>query len=318
VNANETFDVVLTGRTFDKRSTLFINTFDSDGNLIKNISLDSERAKSLLFGRAETLDENLQIVAGVYGRYNSEFSRGVFVGSINAFGEQQLQFYNYAEFKNFFNYLKARRERRVKNRIERRKIKDKKIKFNYRFLVHELIQMGDQYIMLGEAFYPKYKTVTGSQSGFFGPGSINRGLISTQLVFDGYRYTHAVKTHYDSEGELLWDNSFEIDDLISFELEQFVHATPREDKIALLYVFDNTIRSKVIQGDDVIEGKELVDIRLQFDEDEVTKKGTNIMGLNSWYGNVFYTFGTQNVKNNTVGGAQLLRDVFFINKVVYD
>lgn len=41
VNANETFDVVLTGRTFDKRSTLFINTFDSDGNLIKNISLEN-------------------------------------------------------------------------------------------------------------------------------------------------------------------------------------------------------------------------------------------------------------------------------------
>lgn len=317
VNKNGTFDVLLTGRTLDRKYTLFINTFDPNGNLIKNLALDTEKPRSLLFGRAETLDENVQIVAGVYGRRSNEYSRGIFVGGINAFGEQQLQYYNYAEFKNFFNYLRAGRERRVRNRIARRKIKNKRIRFNYRLLVHEIIQKEDQYIMLGEAFYPKYKTITGSQPGVFSPGAINRGLISTRVVFDGYRYTHSVAMAFDKAGNLLWDNSFEINDVISFELEQFVHATIREDNIALLYVFDNHIRSKVIKGADVIEGKELVDIKLQFKEDEITKKGTTIRGFNKWYDNVFYTFGTQRIRNRVVGGTEVTRNVFFINKVVY-
>lgn len=319
VNEDKSFDVVLSGRTFDKKYTLFINTYDSDGNLIKNITLDTKKPRSLLFGRSQPLENDAQIVAGVYGRQNSEYSRGVFLGNINSFGEQKIQFYNYAELKNFFNYLRAGRERRVKNRIERRKIKNKRIKFNYRFLVHKLMTVGDQYILLGEAFYPKYKTITGAQSGFFNPATtVNRGLLSTSTVFDGYRYTHAVVMGFDNKGNLLWDNSFEINDVISFDLEQFVHATIKGDQVGLLYVFDNHIRSKVIQGDEVIEGKELIDIKLQFREDEIDKKGTVIKGMHPWYDNVFYTYGTQKVTNNTPGGNQIEREVFFINKVVYN
>ena len=54
--------------------------------------------------------------------------------------------------------MRARRQERIENKIERKKINGKKIKFNYRLLVHDIIDHGDQYIMLGEAFYPKYKT----------------------------------------------------------------------------------------------------------------------------------------------------------------
>ncbi len=320
INDNGTFDVLLTGRTLDKKNTIFINTFDMTGNMVKKITLDTDRFHNLLFGRSQLMEGNAQIVAGVYGRFNSEYSRGLFVANVNQFGEQKMKFYNYAELKNFFSYMKARREKRVRDRIERRKIKGKKIKFNYRVLVHNLVESGDQYILLGEAFYPKYRNVSGSSSGsFFNPvWTVNRGLFSNSLVFDGYRYTHAVVMGFDKSGNLLWDNSFEINDVLSFELEQFVHAATSGSNVALLYVFDNQIRSKIIHGDEVLEGKELLDIKLKYDTDQVTGDATNVLGLEKWYDNVFFTYGTQLVKNVQVRGVEVERNVFFINKVVYE
>ncbi len=316
VNDNQTFDVTLAGRTLDKKYTLFVNTFDFEGNAVKNVTLDTDRTKSLLFGRTQQMESNAQLVAGVYGRYNSEYSRGLFVTSLNRFGEQKSKFYNYAELKNFFNYMRAGREKRVRNRIERRKIKGKKIRFNYRFLVHDLIEYDDQYVLLGEAFYPKYRN-TGTSAGggnFFNPvPNINRGLYSSNLIFDGYRYTHAVVLGFDKSGNLLWDNSFEINDVISFELEQFVHASKSGENIALLYVYDNKIRSKIIMENDVVEGKELLDVALKYEGDQSREGSTNLMGLNKWHNNTFFNYGTHSVTNISKEAVLPQSDVFFIN-----
>lgn len=318
VNRNNTFDIILSGSNEDRNTTLFINTFDVRGNLLKKISLDAERSKSLLFGRAETLENETQLVAGVYGRRRSEYSRGVFVANINPYGEQKIKYYNYGELENFFNYMKARREKRIMSRIERKKIKNKKIKFNYRLLVHELIRHDDQYILLGEAFYPKYKIVSGNDGLFSAGWSLNRGVYSQRHIFDGYRYTHAIILGFDKQGNLLWDNSFEINDVITFELEQFVHVNASGDRVDLLYVYDDAIRTKTIKGNEVLEGKGESEIRLKYDSDQVAEDGTTIGGLGKWYGNVFYTYGIQNIKNLGTKNIDMNRKVFFVNKVVFE
>ncbi|QSE95953.1 hypothetical protein [Fulvivirga lutea] len=318
VNNRSTFDILLTGKTIDKKATIFIYTYSTNGELLRQTSLDTDKKKGLLFGRSESLNPGSQIVAGVYGRRNSEYSRGVFLANVNEDGTQDMNYYNYAELGNFFNYMRSGRERRVRNRIERRKIKEKKIKFTYRLLVHDIIENGENYILLGEAFYPKYKNIQGNYTGIFTPVySINRGLYSSNRVFDGFQYTHAVLLGFNKQGDLLWDNSFEINDVKSFELEQFVHASVEKDKIALLYVFNDKIRSKIIKESEVIEDKELTPIRLKYDSDNLVDNSTIIQGLNSWYDNVFITYGTQEIKNLTSGEVDLKRKVFFINKVIY-
>ncbi|MEQ8926396.1 MAG: hypothetical protein RLO81_11315 [Fulvivirga sp.] len=318
VNSKNTFDILLTGKTIDKKATIFIYTYSTRGELLRQTALDTDKKKGLLFGRSESLNQGAQMVAGVYGKRNSEYSRGVFMANVNADGTHEINYYNYAELGNFFNYMRSGRERRVRNRIERRKIKNKKIKFTYRLLVHDIIENGDNYVLLGEAFYPKYKNIQGNYTGIFTPiYSINRGIYSSNRIFDGFKYTHAVLLGFDKKGNLLWDNSFEINDVISFELEQFVHASVDKDRIALLYVFNDKIRSKIIKEDKVIEDKELTPIKLKYDSDNLIEQSTSIQGLNSWYGNVFITYGTQEIKNLTSGAVDLKRKVFFINKVIY-
>jgi hypothetical protein len=311
------FDVLISARNFQKQRTLWIKNYDPEGNIIRNFALDAEDSKHLIFGRSLKTEGNMQLVAGVYGSRSAEFSRGLFITSIDPSGMQQIRYYNFADLKNFFKYMKANREKRIKSRIERKKIKGKKIRFNYRFLVHELIPYNNQYILLGEAFYPRYTTVDRAAYGnFFNPFVNPHAIVQNGRIFDGYYYTHAVVMCFDAEGNLVWDNSFEIKDVRTFTLEQFVKLEVHGDKIALLYLFQNEIRTKIIHGDQVLEGKASDPIRTLFENDIVKKEATDQSKLEYWYDDYLYAYGVQEIVNPG-SAAPGKRRVFYINKVSY-
>ena len=305
-----TFDVLISARNFKKQQTVWVKSYDSNGDLQANYSLEPEESKHLIFARAMKTDDDVQLIAGVYGGRNSEYSRGLFMASVDPSGLQQLRYYNYGDLENFFKYMKAKREKRVRDRIERRKIRGQKIRFSYRFLVHEIVPYKNQYILLGEAFYPRYKSVDPGTFTFFGGSSRYPGIQSGR-IFDGYSYTHAVVMGFDQNGKLLWDNSFEINDVKTFTLEQFVKLEVQEDRIALLYLFENELRTKFIQNDEVLEGKTFEPIKTIRENEIVKKEETELSKLDYWYQDYFYAYGIQEITNPGTGK----RRVFFINKI---
>lgn len=306
------FDVLISARNYKGQNTIFIKSYDENGDLLRNFALDPTDNSHLIFARSMKTSNDLEVVAGVFGGKNSLYSRGLFLAAIDTEGNQQLRYYNYGDLENFFKYMKAKREARVKERIERRKIKGKKTRFNYRFLVHEIVPYKNQYILLGEAFYPKYVSVDHSLSPFFfSSGGVPNNMMRDGRIFDGYHYTHAVVMGFDQAGKLLWDNSFEINDVKTFTLEQFVKLEVQGDRIALLYLFDNELRTKIIQDDQVLEGKTIETIKTNFDSDVVRKDQTSMNKLEYWYKDYFYAYGVQEIANAERGK----RRVFFINKI---
>lgn len=311
------FDVLISAKNLERQRTIWIKNYDAEGNLLRNLSLQPDENKHLIFGRSVTMPGDKQIVAGVYGNKSAEFSRGLFIATIDPSGLEQIRYYNFADLKNFFQYMKAKREQRVKNRIQRKKIKGKKIRFNYRFLVHELVPYKDQFVLLGEAFYPHYITSDHAQVRFFTPyGVMPGGMVQNGRIFDGYYYTHAVVMGFDEDGNLLWDNSFEINDVKTYTLEQFVKLEVLPDRLALMYLYENHIRTKIIQDDRVLEGK-TTDPILTFQENDVVKDDRNDANkLEYWYNNYLYAYGVQDIVTATPRGSSRRR-VFFVNKVFY-
>ncbi|MGC4022020.1 MAG: hypothetical protein QM734_08790 [Cyclobacteriaceae bacterium] len=318
-----TSSVVTSAKNINGKKCIWIRHFDSDGEFLKTTIIEPEDNKNLIFGRVAKTDNNSQVVAGVYGR-NSYFSRGLFVAEINEYGEYAVHYYNFGDLENFFHYMKAKREKRIKDRIERRHIKGKKIKFNYRFLVHELITDGDQFILTGEAFYPKYagrssypnlSPYNSTSPWGYGPNAryypptYNR---PNDLVFDGFQYTHAVAIGFDKNGTLKWDNSFEINGIKTFELEQYVKIVPRQNHIVLLYLYENLIRSKIIKDNQVIEGTTQNPVKT-FNGQEQEAHGIRSNKLEHWFGNHFFAYGIQNLKDAEIPNQT--RTVFFINKL---
>lgn len=308
--------IVITGeKTYDKRNTLSLKTYDFNGNLVNNTILNPEEDKGLITGQAADFNRNAILIGGTYAGKRSTFSRGLFIASINNEEEQRVKYYNYGDLENFFNYLRAKKQKRITDKIERKKIKGKKIKFNYRLLVHEIIEDENQYIMIGEAYYPKYSSSNYNTGAFL---SNSYGYPNNYgMYFVGYRYTHAVVIGFDKQGNVLWNNSFEIDDVLSYNLEQYVHAESRDGSILLLYLYDNEIRTKIIKEGEVLEGKSFDEIKLTFEDDVVREKESEVEKLNRWYDNNYYAYGEQNIKNMKDTGVKLNRKVFYINKVRY-
>lgn len=320
ITPDGSIDIIVSAKNYEKRKSLWIRNYNNEGDLIKTTVLESHEKRNLIFGRSVKMPNNEQVVAGVYGR-NTEYSRGIFVATINPFGEYTTRYYNFADLQNFFHYLKANQERRIKKRIDRRKVKGKSTKFNYRLLVQELIPYQNQFIMLGEAFYPKY-VYRQSYGNAFGPYNSSRGYSNyspyrNDLIFDGYQYTHAIVIGFDASGKVKWDNSFEINDAKSFKLEQFVKIAPAEDHIDLLYLFENLIRTKVIKGNEVLEGKTADELKVFSDEGVVTKGDAKTSHLDYWYGHHLFASGVQTIRRTKSRKEQPFKKVFFINKILY-
>lgn len=314
----EIFRVLSTIRTIDKRNTISIKTFNKDGTLLLNTTIKPDQGYNLIYGRSTSIINDAHYIAGTYSKVRSarkgkeSYSMGIFIAKLEANGDQSINYYNYADLENFFNYMKAKRRERIKRRIERRRIKGKRIKFNYRLLIHDIIERKNgNYIMLGEAYYPTYSNRSDNWGGPYYPSPYHSN------IFSGYRYTHAVVIEFDKTGELLWDNSFEINDVTSYNLEKYVNVDFKNNSIVLLYSYENVIRTKLIEGDEVVEGKSFNDLALKFENDIVQNTDNEVGGLKQWYDDKFYAYGIQNIRNEKEGDVKLKREVFFINKINY-
>jgi hypothetical protein len=310
-----TFDVLISSLNLMRQRTIFIKSYDADGNLLRNYPLEVNDNRHLIFGRSLKSSNDVKIVAGVFGNRSAEFSRGIFIASLDDAGGQSIRYYDFGDLENFFKYMKAKREQRVKDRIERRKIKGKKIRFNYQFLVHEIVPYRDQYILLGEAFYPKYINLDrGYYNGFFSRAVVNSNSpIKNGRIFDGYYYTHAVVMGFQPNGDLVWDNSFEINDVRTFTLDQFVKLEVQGDRIALLYLFENQLRTKIIHNNEVLEGKNLDPIKTGGQDDVVKYNDSEVNKLEYWYNDYMFAYGVQEIENPLK--APHKRRVFYITKI---
>ena len=297
-NRNGTFDVVLTGLNHQRKRSVWVRNYSSDGTLQKTILIEPEEKKSLLFSRSFSLTSGRQVVVGSYGRHNNEYSRGIFVARVEPNGEYQTRYYSYADLQNFFRYLKQRKQVRIQERIERKKVRGKKPKFDYRLMIHELVPYQNQLIMLGEAFYPKYRQVNARGTAYY--------------VLDSFWYTHAVILGFSTSGELLWDNCFEINDVESRNLEQFVRLRPSSSEITLQYLQDGNIKTKVIQKDQVVENKNSLDLLNRQPTRRRSAQPINAY-LDYWTNDSMLVYGTRPIAGNDENGQR----IFFLHKLKF-
>jgi hypothetical protein len=315
--------IITTERRYDKSYGITIRAFDTQGSLIFTENLDAAGDISLNNGRIIDSSTGGNLIAGTFAaKRRTETSRGLYIADLAKDGTERINFYNYANLGNFFNYMREKRKNRIQKRIARKKIKGKKLKFSYRLYVQDIIKHNNQNILVGEAYYPTYNSQSFNSNGY---GSVNPGYNfnpysrggGTQ-AFDGYKYTHAVLMGFDDNGKLLWDNSFEISDLKTFQLETHVHVGFSGEQIVMLYLFDQKLQVKVIKGNELIEGKFSEALKLKYENDEMKANSEDLEGLEKWYGNTFYAYGVNRVKNLKDDNIQLNRKVFFINKIVVE
>ncbi len=297
VNEDSTITVVVAAKNLQHRKTLWIRNYDLEGNLTQSTILDPGQERHLLTGQLIKAGDE-QLLFGVYGRH-IDYSRGFFVAHVKRSGEYRIDYYYFGDLQHFFSYFKPKHEQRVLQRIQRRKQKGKQVHFNYRLLVHEMVPFRDKYLVLAESYYPTYR--------YLGD------IFSRGVIFDGYKYTHAALICLSKNGKLLWDNSFEINDMKSFDLRPLVDIYPGDKGIVMMYDIRNSIRTKVILDSEVLQGKFSERIPTERDYRN-TGESTSWSQLTHWYNQYFFSYGVRHVRTGVDGQAM---NVLFVDKLSY-
>ena len=304
--ANQRVNVVV--YTFKKSKCQFeIKTYSKESKLLKNNRLSNER-NSLISGRIIPIEGEGALLVGNYSQGCTQYSQGLYFSKLDDQETTKIQYVEFSELENFFNYLKPKHKQRMLERIVKKKEIGKEIKLRYRMLVHNVIKTNDEYVLVAEVFYPQYRI----------SNNMNDMGVSNARTFnvkngDGYRYTHALVCGFDGNGKLLWDNCFGIQDLSSNDLMEMVQVSQQGNALVLAYPQDGEIHTEVIERNKVVKEPENFKIKTNSDSEKVLYNEDAM--LTAWYDRYFLAYGIQKIVSERGGAGG--REVFYLNKISY-
>ena len=95
------------------------------------------------------------------------------------------------------------------------------------------------------------------------------------------------------------------------ELKEKVKIRYEGDEIALVYSNKGKLATKIVRGNEVIEGIKTIDIDTQKEGDKVRDTATD--DIEYWHENYYLAWGYQQIANRSEGR----RRVFYLNKIAF-
>ncbi|MBP3510685.1 MAG: hypothetical protein J6K19_01415 [Prevotella sp.] len=280
----------------NKEVSLF--KIDMQGNIVSRTTLNLPADRILASGSVSKTGGK-RFLTGTYGDKPGR-SQGIYFAELGDDNLRFAKFYNFLELKNFTDYMSERGQKKAARRMEKAKKKGKEYTRNYLMAGHDIIAHGGAYYYLGEAYYPTYTTIM--------VGNVVR------TTFSGYAYTHAVLAKFDADGNMLWDNCFEMAPHTKpYYVKRFVSAGVRDGNMSMLFGDGKKLFKKVVSDRDGSTLQERESEMLATDEENEDVKRARSTNTQHWFGDSFLVYGNQIVKNKQTGER---RNVAYINKYV--
>lgn len=294
-----------------KQSEMNLLFIDLDGNFGRNLSLDKNPDFSIIDGYVTWIDEESFILAGNYGkRGKSILSSGIYFSKwIN--GEQAfMTYHSFTDFENFFSYLPQRTQAKIERRKSRKKNRGLEDFIQTYVALHPVISMKDGYRVVGEVYYPTYRTET------YTTYVNGKPTTSTRQVFDGYQYSHAAVLDVSESGEKVKDYCFSMF-LVNkpFSVIRNLRITTDTDgNSKMIYSTGAQLKATTII-DGVMHEVDYGNITSELDGDKV--RSTGFTTCSYWYDQYYIVYGTQYIKNKENSNVAKRRSVFFLSKISY-
>lgn len=263
-------------------------------------------------------DSGKLIMAGTYVHKNEKVNStkaeeqdntGFFVSKFADSIMKCIHYYNFIDYKNFYNYISQEEMVKIRRKAEKKGIKESDFSLNYKLLLHDISLVNGNYLMAAEVFTPEYRTVTRTTVDFYG-----RPMPETYTVFDGYRLLNNLLFAFNDSCKCMWDNSFEIYDVLDFDLFSRLSMMTDSNNLVLAYNMEGKLVYKVIDGGKTIEGPEHIKVETGHNSDKINDEKKS--HLVYWYDNFMLAYGYQQIKNHILPGRNT-RTVFYINKIGY-
>ncbi len=308
----ETNEVFLYVKAYrGKDSDIYIIRLNHEGKKQEMFKLTKNIETNFVSVSASDLGNNNYIFTGTYSDKRSNTSEGLFFCKAHKGEINFIEYYNFTHLENFFKYLPEKKQEKIEKKKQKKEARGKELSYNYLIAEHEIIQLDDGYLFLGEAYYPTYRTE------YYTTYVNGKPVSRTRTVFDGYQYTHAILARFDKDGKMVWDQVFEMwPSYKPYYKKRFISlAEGDQDGIHPVFANRNRITTKSFDFDgNITSDRSSEPIKTNFEGD---KSKWSFSNLNYWYDHYFIAYGSQKIKNNE-GNNKRKRKIYFISKIRYE
>ena len=312
----------------DNEWYLRLRSFDATGSLLFDKKTRLQDDVRVFSGMVHYAQDQDIILTGTFGGTGSNYyTHGIFFSKVNEARELALVFHHYSDMENFLDFMNPRRVEKIKNKIEEKEIQGKQYKINSRLMLHEIMESEDRFLLLAEVYDPEYDRVRYWNYGdpyfhslplhsrYYYATRANR--IASTEDSNTYEYIQAVVVALDSEGKLLWDNNFQIEEVETPELNQIVDFNAKPHRVELLYHFEDKLSFKVIDADSTLLEKYDEPIAGLKEDDKFSHQYDDACETMHWYDDYFFIWGYHRIENRRNQGIDPSRKVVYIGKLSF-
>lgn len=335
-NENGTFNTILMDRSNRGEKKILFRTFDDTGKQLLEDNILVDENVTLHTAMTSTLKREELIIAGTWGDRNAKQSSGFFTLPINPFADQKIQYVEFGKLDNFLNYLNQKRAAKIKKQTKEAASVGRRPSFSAHVMPFRIAEDQNGFYLLAEVYQPSssgssmysnnpyYYNPFYSPYGyypfynnFYYPGM--RRMYRPYMYGPNSRNANEIKSletvviHLDEKGSVKWDQSVKLDEVKLPALEQVGDFVVIDDVVYLLYKKESEIKIKSIAlgGGGVAE--ETQKVKTKEEQDVIRSEKETEGGVRHWYGNSFYVWGYQTIRNTT--RKERVRDVFYINRI---
>ncbi len=329
VNTNNTFNTIITERNNKQTKKLILKTFDASGAMLMEDIIEIDEKRTILSGITSTLINDELLLVGTWTVGNSKLASGIYTTLIDPFSEQSINYYDFGQLQHFLDYQKEKRIVKLKQRsVVAKKVGDIP-DFKTYAIPMRLEEQPTGFALLTEVYLPStslntnpyWNTNYGLPYAGYSPYGYNPFMnryYNTPYQFNSpqtgeTKMLHASLSLFDLQGKLLSDYGLKLEDKKSSGLEQTSDFIFYGDHIALAYKKEKELIINNTKSDGVVIPETLV---TQLEETAIIRHDSNNNSLiRSWYKNIFFVSGYQNIKDKSGKTEDPTRFVFYINKI---
>jgi len=334
-------EIVISREIQNRKREILVNTYDLDGNLIREIKVDQfgEADQEIMDGLLLPMSEYRQAMIGSFGYAKRDTYLGMYIMDINEFGEFDFKLYTLEDFPNFYNYLeekeKGRRDAEIVKDLEKERVPT----IRNIYSIRDVVSTEDAYIVYFDHFN-MINSRGNVRPGLYSPSSgyrydrLNRlGYTpyfsdpfyqntfpsgSSYQVTTDFQYVSAHFAKIAKAGNVIWDNSNTYDDFSTTYSEPFGEMAVIGEDVYHIYVENlDVVLSFFRKGEKVFENQHF-ELELTEENERIKDTETESLRLVHWYDRYFLLSGNQRVRYQDESGKEKVRDVFFVTKILVD
>jgi hypothetical protein len=330
VNQNHTFNTLVTNRSTRSNRKLALRTFDEGGVQLLEDEIEIDPNKNILTGLTSSLKRDELMVGGTFTTGTSKQASGIFTVLVDPFKEQVVNYYDFAQLNHGLDFMNPKRALKISESARRDRLKGRDPDYRCYASTVRLEEYSEGFLLLVELYsmssgmntspyqnsYPYYGSPYGlypfspfASRYYNSPYSYSSPSQSSEV-----RVLESAVVSISPSGKWEWDHSLPVEDKRKTSLEQASDFWSDRNKIVLAYKHESELHVKARYKNDETQSDTLK-IMVKNPNDVVRNESKEDEGVRHWFGDYFYVWGYQSLKDPTIVNDDRNRSVFYLVKL---